>query len=323
MNSRKLQQNFIREPSYGTSLEPRSLTAMSRTTFHGRGLEELQISRAAMEFLATTNLVFEQLTDSKLVSVRSVSFPQVRFVHVHLPESRVLWPRTVESQHTATLIFSRAGRFKILSEAKFFTRSPGVALIPPGKTAIRFETTEPINEAIYLSIREPLFADILSAQQANSPATALNVQSLQPLLTFVMSACGITNVDNPVAEPLQTAAYEVTRSLLMATFGDQEGEQPSLFTRAHSYIMKHYSEKTLTIQQVAAHTDTSVRNLQQTFQKEGTSFTELLHTVRSTAALQLKEEFPTLKLIQIAEKCGFGSLSSLHRAFRSARSHRV
>ncbi|MCI1222798.1 MAG: helix-turn-helix domain-containing protein [Bifidobacterium subtile] len=74
----------------------------------------------------------------------------------------------------------------------------------------------------------------------------------------------------------------------------------------------------MSLARVARYCNVAPRTIQQIFRDEGTSFTRLLQQTRAEAALRLRWDQPHLTLPQIAEQCGFGSLSSLSRALRAA-----
>lgn len=317
MNSHSFHKSFSgdeREIARSSHLNDARFRNLS---FHGRGLQELELSQTAQEFFDVANIRFLKLSQRRLLSARTASFPQVRFVHAHLPESHLVWQRNSYSRDTATLVFKREGSLEFSSSAMVHDCDSDITLVPPGSAPVHIRTTSVQNEVLYLSIREPLFADILTPSAEDRRVRELDVPALKPLLAFVASTCAVTNADAALAAPLQTAAHEVARSLLIATFGEQVSAKLSTFALAHTFILENFTKKSLTVQQVAEHAGVSVRTLQQALSAEGTSFTRLLQNARSAAAVELRQTAPSMKLAEVAHHSGFGSLSSLHRAFRS------
>lgn len=291
---------------------------LQRASFYGHGTRELRFSAAAEEYFQLANVRFLELRDTSLLTAHIATFRDVRFVHATLPEGLLIWPRDSASLQTVTLIFMVRGNIDVITEGVTLSRDPGVTLIPPGTSHVRFRSTEPENEAIYLSIDRSLVADIMPESSEPMILPALDAQALKPILSFIASTCAVTEVHPSVASALEGAANEVTRSALLATFGPKE-TPAGLYSRTHEYVLRHYADLSLTIAKVAKHFSVSTRTIQLALQEAGTSFTQLVQQARTIAALELRSTQPSLKLSEVARRSGFGSLSSLHRALRAVR----
>jgi AraC-like DNA-binding protein len=84
------------------------------------------------------------------------------------------------------------------------------------------------------------------------------------------------------------------------------------------YMVDQLSEPKLSVREVAARHNVSVRYVQQLFERSGTTFTRFLLEQRLLAAYgRLTNVLArAVSITQIASECGFGDLSTFNRAFR-------
>ncbi|MDF7663126.1 helix-turn-helix domain-containing protein [Bifidobacterium sp. ESL0763] len=268
---------------------------------------------------AVGNAHFQTLGGQKKISSRAAVFPEVSFSHISLPATVFDWKREGPTAKMATMTFQLHGHVEISTQDnKILRRNPGVFLIPPDTGDVVFKTTAPANELIGVSLSSRLFATILPDYKTYSmmgQSSKLDVVSLQPLLAFVVSACNLNNPHSQMVDTLETVADGVARSLLIACFGQGMSVMP-LIERVRKYVSENYTDPTLSVTKTAEHENVSVRTVQLALQEADTNFTSLVRRARTEAALELRKSQPSLTLVEIGDRCGFGSVSSLRRALK-------
>ncbi|NHB84613.1 helix-turn-helix transcriptional regulator [Tessaracoccus sp. HDW20] len=137
------------------------------------------------------------------------------------------------------------------------------------------------------------------------------------MLAFITNTCSVHDLSAAAARAIAPAAEQVVRSLLVAALGTRTQAEP-LFMRARRYILQHFTDPGLRIEQVALHLGVSVRTVQAELKEGDTSFSRLLLEARAQAALGILAEHPGIARADLARRSGFGSLSSLQRALRTA-----
>ncbi|MDF7665968.1 helix-turn-helix domain-containing protein [Bifidobacterium sp. ESL0745] len=253
------------------------------------------------------------------VVARSAQFPEVSFTHMTLSATVMNWKRDQPTVAMATMVFLLHGHVEIsTANNKILKRRPGVFLIPPDTGDVVFKTSAPTNELIGVSLSSRLFATILPDYKTYSMMgqnSKLDVVSLQPLLAFVVSACNLNNQHVQMVNTLETVANDVARSLLIACFGQGMSVMP-LIERVRKYVAENYTDSALSVTKTAEHENVSVRTVQLALQEADTNFTALVRRARTEAALELRKSQPSLTLVEIGDRCGFGSVSSLRRALK-------
>ncbi|WEV46758.1 helix-turn-helix domain-containing protein [Bifidobacterium sp. ESL0690] len=253
------------------------------------------------------------------IPARSAAFPEVSFSHITLPATVMEWTRDESTAKMATMVFLLHGHVEIsTAENQILKRRPGVFLIPPETADAVFKTSATANELIGVSLSSRLFATILPDYKTYSMMgqnSKLDVVSLQPLLAFVVSACNLNNQHSQMVDTLETVANDVARSLLIACFGQGMSVMP-LIERVRKYVAENYTDPALSVTKTAEHENVSVRTVQLALQEADTNFTALVRRARTEAALELRKSQPSLTLVEIGDRCGFGSVSSLRRALK-------
>lgn len=260
------------------------------------------------------------VTESGKVASRSIAFPEVIFSRVAMPDMVLDWGREQSCVGRATMVFLLHGNIEInTSSNKILKRRPGVYLIPPENGEIIFKTMAAKNSLIVVSLSPRLFSTILPDYKTflmMGQDSRLDTASLQPLLAFVVSACNLNNPRPQTVEILESAANDVSRSLLITCFGQGMSVMP-LIERVRKYVSENYTDSTLSITKTAEHENVSVRTVQLALQEADTNFTSLVRRARTDAALELRRSQPSLTLVEIGDRCGFGSVSSLRRALKT------
>lgn len=276
---------------------------------------------ASEELPALSNLHIRFMQDNDALAARVAIFPEVTFCHATVPEAVLEWRREEAERSTVTMIFRIKGNAAIVSESKdIMRRTPDISLVPPGCAKVTVQTRTPANELIVVNMERRLFSTILpdyktfSIMSQNEP---LDTASLQPLLAFVVSTCNLNNPRSEVADMLEGVADEVSRSLLVSCFCQGMTTMP-LIERVRKFISANYMDSTLSVTKTAKHEGVSIRTLQLALQENDTNFTNLVRRARTEAALELRVSQPTLTLVEIADRCGFGSVSSLRRALKTS-----
>ncbi|WEV41982.1 helix-turn-helix domain-containing protein [Bifidobacterium sp. ESL0682] len=268
---------------------------------------------------AIGNAHFRTMPERGRMVSRSADFPEVTFSHMTLPATVMDWKREGSTAKMATMIFLLHGHVEIsTADNKILKRRPGVFLIPPETGDVVFKTSAPTNELIGVSLSSRLFATILPDYKTYSMMgqnSKLDVVSLQPLLAFVVSACNLNNSQSQMVDTLETVANDVARSLLIACFGQGMSVMP-LIERVRKYVAENYTDSALSVTKTAEHENVSVRTVQLALQEADTNFTALVRRARTEAALELRKSQPSLTLVEIGDRCGFGSVSSLRRALK-------
>ena len=206
------------------------------------------------------------------------------------------------------------GALEIESEGDILSWDPGISLVLPGTTPIRFSISGPRTEVFYISMEADRLADLVPTTAERPQGRAVTPAMLAPLLSFIANTCTIVDPRPEIAEALEPVALEVVRSLLVSAFGRRTPVEP-LFSRVHRYILDHFHEAELRIEHVARHLNVAVRTIQVELQNGGTTFVKLLQHARTVAALELLRSEPSVTRAELAHSCGFGSLSSLQRPF--------
>ncbi|GEM_PF-1374235 len=286
-----------------------------RSDFIIEDRDGVRSSMKGIAYLQRANLQVQTVVRDKLAA-RVAGFPNLVFVHVTMPETTVLWPRDEFSSETMTLIIRMRGNLEIESDGGILSWDPGISLVRPGTTPIRFTTSGPRTEVLYVSMDAARFADLVPDMDERPPGRRVTPGTLTPLLAFIANTCTIVDPRPEIAEALEPVALEVVRSLLVSAFGRRTPVEP-LFSRVHRYILDHFHEAELRIEHVARHLNVAVRTIQVELQNGGTTFVKLLQHARTVAALELLRSEPSVTRADLARRCGFGSLSSLQGALRS------
>ena len=85
--------------------------------------------------------------------------------------------------------------------------------------------------------------------------------------------------------------------------------------RVRAFLLEEVQRGAPTLQTAAAHLRTSPRTLKRRLQEEGTTFQDLLDSVRCDLAKRYLEE-PRLALGEVSFLLGFSEPSAFHRAFK-------
>lgn len=269
-----------------------------------------------------SNITVPQINDGLRMTLHMLARREARFIHTMAPEMKVVWSRNKPSYNVAMLFLCMRGGYEVLAPQSRFVREPGMTLILPGAEPIEYRMMQPVNEIVQIVLNPRLFMDILPGFPACASAAqtlpALDQRVLSPLMEYVASSCVISSQHPAAAEDVGLAMYATARNVLLTTFGQLAHAKSSLYTQAMEYILRHQTDPGLILAHVARYCGVASRTMQQVFRDEGTSFTRMLQQTRAEAALRLRGDHPSLTLSQIAEQCGFGSLSSLSRALRAA-----
>lgn len=291
--------------------------------YEGTGTKDFEQFRTLNERDADiSNIVVPEISDALPMTLHMLARREARFIHTVAPEMRTIWSRRRPVYNAAMLFLRMRGDYEIVTPRPCFVREPGITLVAPGAEPIEYRMTQPVNEVLQIVLNPRLFMDILPDLPANAAASqalpALDGRVLNPLLEFVASSCVISNQQPRVAEDVGLGMYATARNVLLTTFGQLAHAESSSYAQAVEYISQHQTDPGLSLARVARYCNVAPRTIQQIFRDEGTSFTRLLQQTRAEAALRLRWDQPHLTLPQIAEQCGFGSLSSLSRALRAA-----
>jgi AraC-like DNA-binding protein len=295
------------------------------TDQEGRRISDIAIvsNHAAVpeELTGLSNLYVHALKENDTLAARIALFPEVTFCHATLPNAVLEWKRDETEQFMATMVFRIKGDVAINAENDdILRRTPDIMLVPAGCANVSFQAKAPTNELIVITMKKRLFSTILpdyktfSLMTQNAP---FDTSALQPLLAFVVSACNLNNPRSQVADMLENVADEVSRALLVSCFCQGMTTMP-LIERVRKYIAANYMDSSLSVTKTAKHEGVSIRTLQLALQENDTNFTNLVRRARTDAALELRVSQPTLTLVEVADRCGFGSVSSLRRALKTS-----
>jgi len=249
------------------------------------------------------------------LAARVARFPDFSITHARLPQSKQLWHRG-RTGRRATLLIQLEGRTEIEGPEGGTVRAPGVHLVGAGEGATVLRTTAPRNEVVCVRLCPDRFADQLPSSGAPS-TRIMDVGELGPMLAFITNTCAVRDLSDDAARAIAPAAEQVVRSLLVAALGERVHTEP-LFVRARGYILRNFTDPGLRIEQVAQHLGVSVRTVQAELKEGDTSFSRLLLDARAQAAHGLLAEHPGIARADLARRSGFGSVSSLQRALRTA-----
>lgn len=287
-----------------------------RTGFHARGLDELAALRQAGEHLRSARIEFLALGSRGLLSARIARFPDSLFLHASLPETVAVWSRDQPAlADRATLVFARAGHIEIASGEQLIRREPGLTLIPPGSSAVRLSASSAVNEAVCVSVSAPVIADILASLPVVVPTEAVDPTHLAPLLAFATNMCTVSDSVGAGVPALKSAAREIARSLVrLAVAGPARPR--SLYSLATEIIVSEHHDPTLTTDAIAERLSVTPRTLQVEFKRRGATVSSVLRRARALSAIELRREHTHLLTTEIAQRCGFGSVSSMFRAIR-------
>lgn len=277
------------------------------------------LTKSAEEYLQIVDHShFLKLEDRSKLTLGAAQFHEVNFMHAIVPRATLEWTRSGESTKYMTVLFDMQGSHTATSSGMLLERKPGVLVIPPGLEPVRFEADKAINEFIRISLKPEIYTDILPPYvQLEVDESPLNISELKPLFSFIISTCSSDKISIEIARNLEIAAQGIARSLLLSALGSQHNAlSSSAYSRVKEFITRYYANQSIGVKDAADYADISIRKLQLELEHHGTTFTDLLQHVRTLAAVELREQKPYLKLPQIMQSCGFGSLSSLHRALK-------
>ncbi|GAA1946992.1 helix-turn-helix transcriptional regulator [Microbacterium aquimaris] len=266
-------------------------------------------------YLRAANLrIVDVATDGVFRAVMT-RFPEITFAHVTAPEAVVDWPRDRLSWQRAAAVVCLEGAVSTHAEGAVWTREPGLTLVPPGDTPVRFELTGERNRILYLSLPASMVTELNLPDHAPRVSDALPDEALRPLVAFVTSLSAVRIPGETAAGPLQAASAEVARALVrLITEG--HSREVSLFSRAMRAILSQYQDQRLTVTTLARDLGVSARSLQAAFAEEGTTVVAEIRAQRGRAAVAMRRGNPHMPSVELAAAVGFGSLSSLFRALR-------
>jgi len=128
------------------------------------------------------------------------------------------------------------------------------------------------------------------------------------------------------AEYLDDAAAATAGRVAVDLFADALGVSSELavdtttirLMEVHAFIDAHLADPELTVADIARATAMSVRSLHLLFTDGGETCGQYLSRRRLERGYRLLTTQPTLSITAVAQRCGFGTLSSFSRAYRAA-----
>ncbi|MGJ0202661.1 helix-turn-helix domain-containing protein [Leucobacter sp. gxy201] len=274
---------------------------------HGAG--DLAPGSPVSEYLAAANFQVTGFSGTQATRMQVAQLADITIAHAHAPSGTALWPRDEISRHRAALVLSPNGDVSV-SGAGVLTRSPGIALIPPGISEVEFALEQSSNELVFIGMSASLIADIpLPSTTDGEPIDAGVVDGAFRMLTALAQSAR----REPTGPPLRHAVAEMTRSIVHLMRQGSPLSQP-LFDRATEAILLDISNSKLSADTLAPRLGVSARSLQLEFQRHGTTVQRHVRGLRGAAATRMRRENVEIDATTLAQTFGFGSKSALYRA---------
>ncbi|MDZ8200418.1 hypothetical protein RZO50_02760 [Microbacterium sp. SSW1-59] len=270
-----------------------------------------------VEYLRGANLEIVSTSGAGPMRGAMTRFPDITFAHVEVAPGIVDWPRDQLSWQRASVVVCLAGSVEAVSEGPVWRREPGLILVPPGDTPVRFTLTgEPV-EVFYLSLPAGMITELNLPERPVQGAEPVTTEALRPLRAFIGALASATIPADTAAGPMHGAATEVARSLVRL-ISDGENREISVYSRAMKLIMRSYQDAALSGRLLAKWLGVSERTLQAAFAAEHTTVNREIRGHRARAAVAIRRGNPRMPTADLARATGFGSVSSLFRALREA-----
>lgn len=282
-------------------------------SFKLHGAADLAPGSPMSEYLAAANFRLTGFTEAQATRMQVTQLADITLAHAYAPAGTAVWPRDEISRHRAALVISPNGDVAV-SGAGVISRSPGIALIPPGISEVKFVLEQQSHELVFIGMSASLIADIpLPSTTDGEPLDSGVVDSAFRMLTaLAQSARG-----EPAGPPLRHAVAEMTRSVVHLMRQGSPMSQP-LFDRATEAILLDISNPKLSAETLAPRLGVSARSLQLAFQQHGTTVQRHVRGLRGAAAARMRRENVEIDATTLAQTFGFGSKSALYRALAEA-----
>lgn len=288
-----------------------------RQDFRFNGAAEAALDPRLDEYLRGANLKFIQLDENLPFQARLALFRTLTFAHVASPRATVLWPRDHESRDRMAVVVCLAGGLTMSTDGALIRRegeSTHAYIVPPGDEPVQIELSDVRNEVLYVSMPSSI-AKAVRIDQASPGNGVLSEESIAPFLLFAARMCNIRVDARSDHSALSISAEEVARALTRVILG-ASANPPTLFHRCVDVLLHEYHDARLDVRTVAARFGVSVRTVQMTFQQQNTTFASELRKIRARAARVIRLSNKDLSRKDLADACGFGSVSALDRALR-------
>ncbi|SIS08154.1 AraC family transcriptional regulator [Microbacterium sp. RURRCA19A] len=251
------------------------------------------------------------------LSLQSVDFPAYTIAHLRSAPFLIEWPReSPDARRRGVFVFVNRGTLKLSGSGTNWTADGGgLCIVFPGPDPVRIRGCGE-NEMIFFSFDtneiEPLSleADAIGRISPNSPVFRASYAYLKA------AAFAPTGSSDDAEESgiLRSLTRDVARSLVLASTTTRRRDR--VFTAARSIIAQEYRDPRFSPTRLAARLGVSRSTLERAFRHNALHVAQEIRRHRAHHAMALLSSDPSLSIDLIARASGFGSRSTLSRAFR-------
>lgn len=266
---------------------------------------------------AVRNLRLADIDDRGELRLRIAQLPQMAFAHASAPPLTLEWPRDELSADRAILIVVSSGEMAVDSAGAVWRAEPGLFLVPPGQSRVTFRVTEPSEEIFFITASRAVLRDVdIPSGTPRGESLPIQEEALPPMLGFIRALVDVDlGADGSIA--VHNAATSVIRSLAWL-MREAARSDMSVYEQAKDVILRSFAHPGLAAADLAGAVGVSERTLRAAFAEHDTTAMRELRRVRTRVALTTRGEHPGIGREALARTSGFGSVSSMLRAMRSA-----
>lgn len=260
----------------------------------------------------------EPLPQGTKVKLQTAEFEGIGFAHGISSAFSIEWRRPIEDSDITALLFVLRGQGEVITDGRMVKREPGAVMVLPGTEPAKMQLTGTVNEFIEVNFHSHRFAgSIATVDEKAKNLPPIDMKTLKPFFAFISNTCNSSRTTQKNDRALEMTADAVTAGLLAASFGQGEDWLSSLLTKVYAFVVSHYADPNIRVDDAAADIGVSVRYLQQELNKSGKKFSCILRDIRVDRVRDLKTSRPDISAAELAKLSGFGSLSAMYRALRA------
>lgn len=284
------------------------------------GLAGVYSSPGVADYLQSANLVLTEIADAERVRVRLALLRSITVGTASLPTASILWARDEASRDRAAILIALAGEIDVDTVESVIRRSHKTLdafVLFPGKREVRISVLSPRAELFYLGIPSSLLAGVPRPAGSLVIEEEIEVDLLNRLIQSCQALYGLA--PTRATESKAAAARSIVRAITELIC--EGSRRQTLYERASRIIATEYADPRLDLATVADRLGVSARTLQLAYQRENSSFSDSLRSIRTSAARRIRASHPGISLSQLASFAGFSSVPTLKRAL-GAGAHR-
>lgn len=253
-----------------------------------------------------------QRAESFQLSIRALRFSTHLAAYVKTASFSVVWERPQgPARRRYLFLFVTQGEMVLTGDAiRHESPTSGISIIFPGDESLQMTIRVP-TEAMFFSFDAQ---DV--AKMGLTPDTVGDIPRDAPLFRacFAYLRRIVEGESIPGAKDAHAIAamnQQVAQSLAAAAV---TREQMSFIDLARAVISNEYVKERFNADGLAEILNSSRSTVYRAFLAEGTTPSREISRQRTAAARELQEKDPSISLLEVVRRCGFGSVSTLRRA---------